>query len=188
MNAESSPPPIEVVPYDPTWPNIFEQLRARIWPQVSDIAIAIEHVGSTSVPGLAAKPIIDLDVIVASTDDVPMVIERLQALGYVHRGDLGIPGREAFYAPEGLPAHHLYLCYQGSLGLRNHLALRDYLRSHPEAVRAYAELKQRLAAEHAHDIAAYTAGKTDLILRILAELGLSPDSLASIEQANKGAA
>lgn len=177
---------VEVVDCDPTWPRIFEQLRARIWLAVSDVAITIEHVGSTSVPGLAAKPIIDMDIVVPSPEDVPLVIERLKPLGYVHRGNLGIHGREAFRQPEGLPAHHLYLCYQDSLGLRNHLALRDYLRVHPDVAQTYAQLKKQLAEQHTYDIDQYVAGKSDLILSILHELGLSPDSLEAIERANKG--
>ena len=119
MTANQPQRRIEVIDYDPKWPHIFEQLRARIWPAVSDIATSIEHVGSTSVPGLAAKPIIDMDIVVPSPDDVSLVIERLKPLGYMHRGNLGIHGREAFGQPEDLPTHHLYLCYQGSLGLCN---------------------------------------------------------------------
>src|SRR5688572_23931561 len=128
---------IVVVDYDPAWPEIFEQLRAYVWSAVHDVALAVEHVGSTSVPGLAAKPIIDMSVIVASEHKVPVTIARLATLGYVHLGTLGVEGREAFRRPEGLPAHklpahNLYVCPQGSLGLQNHLAVRDHLRTHPE--------------------------------------------------------
>jgi GrpB-like predicted nucleotidyltransferase (UPF0157 family) len=88
---------IEVVDYDAAWPQRFEQLRARIWPAVSDVAIAIEHVGGTSVPGLAAKPIIDIDVIVtASPSSMQSVIASLLTIGYERQGDLGVPDREAF--------------------------------------------------------------------------------------------
>jgi GrpB-like predicted nucleotidyltransferase (UPF0157 family) len=185
---DQQPRRIEVVPYDPSWPYIFEQLRERIWPAIHDLALTIEHVGSTSVPGLAAKPIIDMDIVVAAVESVPLVIERLKPLGYAHRGNLGIAGREAFASPVGLPEHHLYLCQQDSLALRNHLALRDYLRSHPQAAQAYGALKQRLAAKHACDIDGYVAGKTDLIVNILAESGLSSDALEAIRRANKGTA
>lgn len=87
---------IVVVDYDPEWSAIFEQLHAHVWPVVYDIAVVIEHVGSTSVPGLAAKPIIDMSVIVPSEREIPLAIERLSRLDYIHQGDLGIEGREAF--------------------------------------------------------------------------------------------
>ncbi len=164
---------VVVVDYDPTWPDIFEQLRARVWPVVSDIALTIEHVGSTAVPGLAAKPIIDMTVVVPSAREVPLAIARLATLGYEHRGDLGIEGREAFTRPEDLPAHNLYLSAPGSLGLQNQLAVRDYLRTHPATAQAYGELKKRLAQQFPHDIISYIDGKTDLLLSILCEHVLS---------------
>ena len=86
-------PKIEIADYDPRWPATFASLRDRIAPLLPDATI--EHVGSTSVPGLAASPIIDLDVIVADASDVPLAIALLATLRYAHRGDLGVPGREA---------------------------------------------------------------------------------------------
>jgi GrpB-like predicted nucleotidyltransferase (UPF0157 family) len=177
--------PIVVVPYDPAWPARFEAIRARVAPALGDVALAIEHVGSTSVPGLAAKPVIDVDVVVASPDEVPVAIERLVSVGYAHRGDLDVTGREAFSAPAGSVAQHLYVCPQGVLPLRNHLALRHHLRTHPEAVAAYAALKLRLAADEADDIDAYIDGKTPLILTFLAAEGLSPDDLAAVARVNR---
>src|SRR6266540_5229473 len=88
--------PVVVVEYDPEWPRVFERIRAAVAPALGGVAVAIEHVGSTSVSGLAAKTIIDVDVVVPTVADVAVAIERLATLGYVHRGDLGIPGREAF--------------------------------------------------------------------------------------------
>src|SRR5207249_10022511 len=95
---------IIVVEYDPAWPATFDDLRARVWTVVGDLALTIEHMGSTSVLGLAAKPIIDMTVVLPSAADVPQAIERLATLGYVHRGDLGIEGREAFGSPVEWPA------------------------------------------------------------------------------------
>jgi GrpB-like predicted nucleotidyltransferase (UPF0157 family) len=179
-------PSIEVVDYDPAWVELFEQLKARIWPLVADFALGIEHVGSTSVPGLAAKPIIDLDIVIPSSTDVPLAVERLAQLGYEHRGNLGIEGREAFKNPPGSVRHHLYVCWHGSTGLRNHLALRDYLRANPEEARAYGALKKQLALEHPHDIDAYIRDKTDFIIGILGRMNLNTDQLESIRKANKG--
>ncbi len=178
--------PIVVVPYDPVWPAAFEQLRQVIWPVVADVATSIEHVGSTSVPGLAAKPVIDISVVVPAVDDVTSAIERLAGLGYVHSGDLGVRGREAFQSPHQAPRHHLYLCPRGSLALRNHLVVRDHLRTHPEDAARYGALKLQLAGQYRDDIAAYTAGKTETILRILASAGFRPDELETIERINRG--
>jgi len=100
---------IVVVDYDHTWPAVFETLRARIVTGLGEAAADIEHVGSTAVPGLAAKPVIDLDVIVRTPSAVPHTISQLAALGYEHRGQLGIEGREAFRAPGALPPHHTVL-------------------------------------------------------------------------------
>ena len=176
---------IVVVDYDPQWPEIFESLRDNIWGVVGHFAIAVEHVGSTAVPGLAAKPVIDLSVVVARDADVPLAIKQLAALGYKHLGNLGIDGREAFDNPDGLPSHHLYVCPQGSLGLRNHLALREYMRCHSDAANSYGELKKTLALRYPNDIDAYVDGKTDFIIGILANMELSSDELNSIAAANR---
>jgi GrpB-like predicted nucleotidyltransferase (UPF0157 family) len=137
------------------------------------------------VPGLAAKPIIDISIVVREKLDVPAAISRLATLGYVHRGNLGIDGREAFTNPEGLPMHNLYLCPRESPALANHLAVRDYLRAHPEAVREYGDLKKRLAKEFPDDIDSYIDGKTDMLLSILQASGFPPEHLREIERANR---
>ncbi|MBL0939315.1 MAG: GrpB family protein [Gemmatimonadaceae bacterium] len=177
---------IVVVPYDSAWPALFEQLRQHLWPAVHDVAISIEHVGSTSVPGLAAKPVLDIDIVIAPATPVSLVADRLSTLGYQHRGNLGIEGREAFRAPEGSPTHHLYVCLSDSEALANHLAIRDHLRAHPDTAARYGALKQQLAREFPHDIDAYVAGKTDLLLEILALRGFSRASLDAIERVNRG--
>jgi GrpB-like predicted nucleotidyltransferase (UPF0157 family) len=174
---------VRVVDYDPSWPELFEALRATIWSAVSDVALAIEHVGSTSVPGLAAKPVIDLDVIV-TLPQTAACIARLATLGYEHQGDLGIPQREAFLRPAGSPAHHLYVCVAGSHGLLNHLAIRDFLRANPAAAREYGELKTRLAAQHSADADGYTIGKTQFIIGLLRRVGLPAAVLDEIERLN----
>jgi GrpB-like predicted nucleotidyltransferase (UPF0157 family) len=155
---------IEVVDYDPRWPKTFERLRSRIWPALRDVALSVEHVGSTSVPGLPAKPIIDISIVVPERSDVQAGISRLATLGYVHRGDLGVEGREAFANPDGLPIHNLYLCPRDSVALANHLAIRTYLRTDPEAAREYGELKKQLAERFPHDIDGYIDGKTTMLL------------------------
>lgn len=176
---------VQVVEYDPAWPGIFDQLRAYVWPSLSDVALGIEHVGSTSVPGLRAKPVIDACIVVASRNEVPACIQRLASIGYVHRGNLGVPDREAFRRPDEVPRHHLYLSPRESLSLKNHLGFRDYLRLHPEAAREYGELKTSLARRFPDDIDSYIAGKTEFILHVLAEIGLSEEELAEIRRINR---
>jgi GrpB-like predicted nucleotidyltransferase (UPF0157 family) len=178
---------IVVVDYDPSWPGAFERVHSTVWPVVRDIALGVEHVGSTAVPGLAAKPIIDVSVVVRSQSDVPAAIERLATVGYVHRGRLGIEGREAFESPDGLPAHHLYLCPRDSPALANHLAVRDHLRTHPDTAKEYGELKKQLAERFPHDSDGYVDGKTDLLLRILRAAGFPSRWLTDIERSNRTA-
>lgn len=177
-------PRVLVVDYDPSWPDTFEAFRGRVWTAVCDIALSVEHVGSTAVPGLAAKPVIDMDVIVTSRDHVPQAIERLAELGYVHRGNLGIEEREAFIPPSVGAAHNLYVCLQGSIALANHLALRDFLRRNPAACAEYGRLKKQLASEFPHDVDGYTVGKTDYILRLLRNAGIAEPLLQAISDAN----
>jgi GrpB-like predicted nucleotidyltransferase (UPF0157 family)/ADP-ribose pyrophosphatase YjhB (NUDIX family) len=153
---------VEIVEYDPAWPERFRALAERAASALGDLVLAVEHVGSTSVPGLAAKPVIDLDVVVRP-EDVDAAIQRLATLGYVHRGELGIPGRHAFRAPPGEAKHHLYLCVAGSTGLIDHLRFRDHLRTHPDAAAEYAGLKRRLAEQHRDDAEAYQSAKSDFI-------------------------
>ena len=162
-----------VVPYDPTWPQIFEQLRAFIWPAVRGIAFGVEHVGSTAVPGLAAKPIIDIDVVVAPPD-MSAVIDRLTMIGYRHQGDLGVDGREAFEHPPGLPRHHLYACVRGGEALTNHLAVRDFLRACPPSAAAYGALKLELAEHYADDPEGYGRAKTEFVVPLIARWIASP--------------
>lgn len=175
---------IFVESYRSSWVDDFNSIRELIWPKIHDVADAIEHVGSTSVPGLAAKPIIDVDVIASNPENIPVIIERLESVGYQHRGDLGIKDREAFRAPPSSVRQNFYVCLSGSLALRNHLILRDHLRTDADARRAYSELKQKIAKEFADDIDSYVEAKTELILKILAMHGLQESELNSIRNAN----
>ena len=125
------PEPVVVVEYDPTWVSTFALLR-EILANSLGTPVEIEHVGSTSVPGASAKPIIDIDVVVPSKDYLAQAIELLARMGYRHQGDLGIKGREAFESPVGLPAHHLYLVVSGNREHTRHILFRDYLRKHPD--------------------------------------------------------
>lgn len=175
---------ITVVEYDPRWPSLFEELSAPILRVLADLAISVEHVGSTAVPGLAAKPVIDIDIVVLRAHVVE-AIGRLKTLGYEHLGDRGVPQREAFEQPPGTAEHHLYVCPSESSALANHLAIRDHLRANPEDARAYGDLKKRLAVEFVNDIDGYVEAKTGFLLAILRQHGFQDELLGQIERINQ---
>ena len=166
---------IVVEPYDEAWERNFAAIRDEIQNALGDLAVRIEHVGSTSVRGLSAKPIIDIDVVIRDGAALAATIERLGAIGYQHEGDLGIAGREAFKydGKEHLQKHHLYVCPEDSAELKRHVAFRDYLRSHPEAVREYSRIKEEGAALYPDDIDRYIAHKSPFIERIYREIARS---------------
>ncbi len=181
---------VEVVPPDPEWANQFARIHSHLWPVVQHASMRLEHVGSTAVPGLAAKPVIDACIVVASRRDVPYVVKALSTLGYVHRGDLGVPDREAFRAPgsdhpDALPKHHLYASSRHSLSLRNHLGLRDALRAQPALAAKYGALKQDLARQFPDDIDRYIAGKSEFILEVLRQQGFTDDEIAAVRGLNQ---
>jgi len=161
--------PIVIEPYNSKWTQEFERIRDYIMLYIGDLAVAVHHVGSTSVPGLAAKPIIDLDVEIASYGVFPQICERLTEAGWRHEGNYGIESREAFKPIKQLDfmKHHLYVCPSDSIELKRHLAFRDTLRSDKSAVDEYGTLKQRLAERHGNDIDAYIDGKTAFIKKVL---------------------
>jgi GrpB-like predicted nucleotidyltransferase (UPF0157 family) len=165
---------IVVEPYSETWEQAFLDIKAEIADALGALVIRIEHVGSTSVRGLSAKPIIDLDVVIQDRSSLSAAIAALERIGYRHEGDLGIPGREAFAydGKEHLMEHHLYVCPEDSAELRRHVAFRDYLRMHPEAVRAYSRIKEEGARLYPYDREKYTEHKSAFIEKIYAEIGL----------------
>src|SRR5580765_2888992 len=149
--------------YDPAWPGAFVRLRDRAQEALGEVAIGIEHVGSTAVPGLPAKDLIDMVVVIESEDDLPEAISRLEAIGYEARGSLGVEGREAFWWPEGEKRHHLYVSPQTSAELQAQVAFRDLLLSDPALAQDYVELKRELAERFRDDRSRYTEGKTEFI-------------------------
>ena len=166
---------VMVLSYDAAWKNAFEAIRSESADALGALAIGIEHVGSTSVEGLSAKPCIDLDVVIRDRADLDAVVGRLGAIGYFHEGNLGIPGREAFgYTDKPhLMKHHLYVCSADSEELRRHLVFRDFLRSHPEAAAEYGEVKMRAAELFPNDIDGYIAYKSPCIEKWYRVCGLA---------------
>ncbi len=162
--------PVIIVPYDPSWPRKFERESALLAEIFSGTSTAIEHIGSTAIPNLGAKPIIDIMVGVSALADVESRIPELEAQGYqyVPEFEAQIPERRYFRKPqEGIPTHHLHAVARESAFWKRHLLFRDYLRANPKAAAAYSELKQQLAARHRTERIAYTEGKSEFVESVL---------------------
>ena len=166
MSSQISSRIIEVVDYRPEWINEFQSYSRQLKPVLEGLAIGIEHIGSTSVVGLAAKPIIDIDIIISSRVVLGRVLQKLATIGYRHVGNEGVPGREAFAWP-GERRHHLYVCAVNAQNLHNHLLFRDYLREHSEIADDYGRLKKKLAHRYRQDADAYCEAKTEFIQRTI---------------------
>ncbi|MEP6794242.1 MAG: GrpB family protein [Saprospiraceae bacterium] len=181
--------------YSALWALTFQLLKSIYELHLNDLVIDIQHIGSTAVYGLAAKPIIDIDLIIADRNNLTSVIEKLSLLGYDHLGDLGITEREAFKRKSDKTPldgssrtwheHNLYVCPSDSISLKNHLALRDFLLTHPEKAKEYGELKKRLVSENPYDMDLYVERKTPFIIAILKDLGFSVIALDNIARENK---
>ena len=163
-----------VLPCDVAWESAFEAIRAEIQTALGDLMLGIEHVGSTSVKGMSAKPCIDIDVVIRDYSVFDEIVRKLGAIGYIHEGDLGIKDRDAFkYADKPhLMLHHLYVCPQDSEELRRHITFRDFLRRTPEAVRKYSLVKEKAAALFPDEIEQYIAFKAPCIEELYKECGL----------------
>ena len=161
---------VQLVPYDPAWAVLFGVERDRLQLALHPYALDIQHIGSTAVPGLAAKPLLYLGIAVADAPAVAACIQRITALGYSYRGYRGASQGYFFdLGPERSLTHYLHLLLIDQPGWQNYLRFRDYLRAHPAARDAYQQLKQELAVRHAADRAAYSAAKTALVQHILAQ-------------------
>ena len=153
-------PAVRIVEPDPAWPRRAAEELERIAQALGPLAVRLEHVGSTAVPGLAAKPILDLQLSVAAIDPRASYAEPLERLGYLFVPAPESPDYHFFGRPPERPrTHHLHVCEAGSGHELRHLAVRDYLRVHADEATAYAALKRRLVARHLHDRLAYIAGK-----------------------------
>lgn len=167
--ARSGPPArVRVVDYDPAWPRMFEEERGRIVKAIGDWSLGVQHIGSTSVPGLAAKPVIDIMIAVRELEEARRnVIEPLTALGYDYVPEFEVVMPYRLYFRRGDPrSHHIHMVEMETEFWRRHILFRDYLREHPAALAEYAELKRGLAIEHGTDMDGYTEGKTEFIKRI----------------------
>jgi NAD-dependent deacetylase len=151
--------PVAVVEYDPEWPERFAEESERIRAALGNKVVDIEHMGSTAVPGLAAKPVIDISLGLRDIDLSEAQITAMTDLGYEFLGELGLPGRLYFRKGGATSTHHVHSVVWGGEHWSRHLAFRDYLRSHPDEARAYGERKRRLAADVDYDWYAYVERK-----------------------------
>ena len=165
---------VVVLPYDKQWKQDFLQIKDELQNALGELALRIEHVGSTSVQGLSAKPIIDIDVVIKDYSVFDDVVSALRSIGYRHEGNLGIEGREAFKydSKEHLRQHHLYVCPQDSAELKRHIAFRDYLCNHRETVCEYSRIKEEGATLYPYDIEKYIEHKSPFIEKVYREIGI----------------
>lgn len=172
MNHSHTSPGVVIADYSRRWPRLFEQERDRLADVFADVAVRIEHIGSTSVPGLAAKPIIDILLGAPSLSAIEARIAGVEALGYeyVPEFEVDLPDRRYFRRPRTLPRrYHLHATVTGGHFWRRHICFRDRLRDDPAIAARYEGLKRRLAELHRYDVGAYTDGKTEFIERVIAE-------------------
>ncbi|TDH28570.1 GrpB family protein [Segetibacter sp. 3557_3] len=184
---------LRIVDYDPGWPAAFEAIKLVYKAHLGKLIIDIQHVGSTSVPGLGAKPVLDIDLVIDNMNVLPAIIQQLGELGYIPLGEMGITGRYAFkqvLVPDNQlnparnwPKHHLYVCEQHNVALSNHLHFRDQLRKDRKLATQYGELKRSLA-KNCTNMDEYVSGKTGFIVEVLKTAGLDEQSLKTIVQNN----
>lgn len=185
---------IKLEKYDLEWKKSYKELKDVYINHLRGFIVVVEHVGSTSVEGLISKPILDIDIIVENERNKNHVIGKLEKLGYVHKGDWGIKGREAFVREsEKVPygekttkwmKHNLYVCIKGIESLENHLRFRDYLRENSRAVKEYGELKLKLSSETGN-IDEYVERKSEFIAKVLEKSGMNLKSIEDIKSQNK---
>ncbi|STO06886.1 MULTISPECIES: GrpB family protein [Exiguobacterium] len=154
---------VEVVPYDPTWVARFEEEAGRLSRLFEGTVLAIHHIGSTSVPGLEAKPIIDIMPVVRAIEQVDELSGHMEALGYRSFGEHGIPRRRFFAKGDDVRTFHVHVFEAGDDGVTRHLAFREYLKAFPDVRAEYGDLKRTLAEQHPTDIESYIQGKQEWV-------------------------
>jgi GrpB-like predicted nucleotidyltransferase (UPF0157 family) len=158
---------IEVVPHDPRWRELFEEEADQLDAIFGAEVVAIHHIGSTAIPNISAKPIIDILVEVQRIERIDAFNREMIERGYLPKGEFGISGRRFFIkGDEEQRSHHIHIFQAGNPEMERHLAFRDYMIAHPEEAEAYSLLKQELAREFPHDAERYMAGKNDFIKEI----------------------
>jgi len=162
MTNTSNKRKIELVPGNHNWRQAFEK-EARKIEKIFPNQVAIHHIGSTAIEGIKAKPVIDILLVVEDISIVDDCVKRMEGLGYIFRGENGLPGRRYFEKGYPVHTHHLHVFERDSPEIERHLAFRDYLNNHPEEAQVYSALKEKLAAEYRTDPEGYTEAKGDFI-------------------------
>ena len=176
--------PVEVVPYNPDWSRWFNEIAEPIQTEIGSYIVDIVHVGSTSVVGMSAKPVIDIDIVIDDWEKFPLIVAGLGRLCYTHIGDLGITEREAFrYESTPEHRHNLYVCHKDSTAYKNHVMLKRHLNKNHVDFNRYIDLKFELA-ESSIDVDQYCRSKTDLILEFLESEGMTAEELEEIRAQN----
>ncbi|MBN1890210.1 MAG: GrpB family protein [Thermoflexales bacterium] len=158
---------VRLVSYHPGWPRLFEEEKARLQAAVGAYVLDIQPIGSTSIPGGVAKPIIDIGIAVESFEGAFVCVGPMERLGYEYGGENGIPRRHYFVKRVPDTTHHVHMFEESNPAWGNHILFRDYMRKHPAAVEEYTALKLALAERFPRDRGAYTDGKAAFIERIL---------------------
>ena len=158
---------IKVVSYNPDWPRQYQVEADRITGSLGENVLAVHHIGSTAIPGMDAKPTIDILLVVEAHAVLDASQQAMKALGYIPKGENGIPGRRYFVRLAGqVHRFHLHVFEEGHQEVERHLLFRDYLRSHPKDAQAYGRLKLKLAEQFPYDPEGYTEAKTDFIRKV----------------------
>jgi GrpB-like predicted nucleotidyltransferase (UPF0157 family) len=157
---------VRLVPYTKEWERLFQAEKSRLQAAIGNYVLDIQHVGSTSIPGMVAKPIIDIAIAVESFEEAAVCIKPIEQLGYEYKGENGIPRRH-YFTKGDLRTHHVHINEIGGRNWKDHLLFRDYLTLHAEIAKEYAELKLALARRYLADRQSYLEGKVPFIERVL---------------------
>ena len=159
---------VEVVPHDPLWRDAFEAEAKQVAAALGEMVVAVHHIGSTAIPNIYAKPVVDLLVEIGDITEVDGRSSAMESLGYEVMGEYGIPGRRYFRKdnPEGIRTYNLHAFEAGSAEVERHLTFRDYMVAHPLDAQRYSELKRKLAEEHPQSMDGYMDGKDGFIKEI----------------------
>ena len=152
-----------VTPYQASWPEAFQEAKEQLEKIFGDRLLAVHHIGSTAVPGLSAKPILDILPVVDSLDGIEAFDAAMEQIGYEAKGEFGMPGRRYYRKGGDARTHHIHLYASGNPEIIRHVVFRDYLREHPQEVEAYSTIKEQLARQFPEDISAYIAGKDSFV-------------------------
>lgn len=158
---------IEVVPHNPEWVKKYTVEATLLNAIFGDLLLSIHHIGSTSIPGIKAKPVIDIMIVVSDLAGVDGLNPAMVSAGYEPMGEFGIHNRRYFKKDTaGIRSHHVHAYLKDTPDIPEHLNFRDYLRTHPDEAQAYSQLKEKLAEQYRYDSENYTESKTDFIKRI----------------------